>query len=142
MLNLVELGSNYLPLIHIMPKMRFVFISGAIIGFRRKRGLQKLFQGRLEVRGSLEHQGQQSRGKQRKARACDRGVRSCTRGRTSAASNSDAWPAMPGRTAMRLCMGDRALVHGLADVRFARFCVFRSVYFVFLHFLGGLQAFF
>ena len=57
MLNLVELGSNYLPLIHIVPKMRCVFISGEIVGFRWKRGLQKRFRGRLEAQGSLEHQG-------------------------------------------------------------------------------------
>ena len=57
MLNLVDLGSNYLPFIHIMPKMHFVFILGEIIEYRWKRGLQKPFQGRLEVRRSLEHQG-------------------------------------------------------------------------------------
>ena len=33
MLNLVELESNYLLLVHIAPKMHFVFISGEIIWF-------------------------------------------------------------------------------------------------------------
>jgi len=34
MLNLVELGSNYLPLLLIMPKIRWFFISEEIIRFR------------------------------------------------------------------------------------------------------------
>jgi len=67
MLNLVDLGSNYLPSIHIVPKFRFVFILGEIIGFRWKRGLQKWFQGRLENQGSSKHQEEQNGGKRGKS---------------------------------------------------------------------------
>ena len=62
MLNLGDLGSNYLPSIHIMPKLCFVFISGEIIMFRWKRGLEKQVQGRLEDQGNHEHHEEQNGG--------------------------------------------------------------------------------
>jgi len=68
MLNLGDLGSNYLPSIHIMPKLRFVFISGEIIVFRWKRGLQKYVQVRLEDQGNHEHQEEQNGGQHARSR--------------------------------------------------------------------------
>jgi len=77
MLNLGDLGLNYLPSIHIVRKLRFVFILGEIIGFRWKRGLQMLVQGRLEDQGSHEHQeehngGQHARNRRIHGRATGR----------------------------------------------------------------------
>ena len=62
MSNLGDLGSNYLPSIHIVRKLHFVFISGEIIVFRWKRGLQKWVQVRIEDQGNDEHQEEQNGG--------------------------------------------------------------------------------
>ena len=43
MLNLVELGSYHLPLIHFVPKMRFVLLSGENRGFDRKKDFRSSF---------------------------------------------------------------------------------------------------
>ena len=73
MLNLVELGLSYLPLLLIAPKMCSFFISGEIIMFRQKERLHERFQGRFEARGSPEHQEEQNRAKEGKARPCTPG---------------------------------------------------------------------
>jgi len=57
MLNLVELGSNYPPLLLIVPKTCSFFILGEIIIFWWKRRLHERFQERLEVRGSSSIKG-------------------------------------------------------------------------------------
>jgi len=43
MLNLVDLGSNYLPSIHFVPKLCFVSISGEIIRFDGKEDFKRKF---------------------------------------------------------------------------------------------------
>ena len=112
MLNLVELGSNYLPLIHVVPKMRFVFILGEIIGFWWKRGLQMRFQGRLEVRGSpgIKY----SKVEENSAR---HGRATGVHGRVPKAEQAKParWthyqPFLDARPPVRWCTGDREPVH-------------------------------
>jgi len=157
-LNLIELGSNYLPLLLIVPKMRLFFISGEITRFRQKRRLHELFQWRFKVRGSSEHQEEQSRAKQGKARTCDKSAQRCTQGESRCVGQKsgtgtpylEARPccwAWPGRAGWH----DRATVRGLAvlhgtavpwsgPLRVSRFSVF--LYTVFLHFWGLFSDFF
>jgi len=50
MLSLVELGSNYLPLIYFVPKMRFVLLLGEIRGFLQKGGPLEAVSRKIENR--------------------------------------------------------------------------------------------
>ena len=82
MLNLVELGSYHLPLIHFVPKMRFVLLSEKFMGFNRKEDFRSSFK---EDRKSNEAQrGVENNVKQRMA--VHQAARPCGSGRGHARS--------------------------------------------------------
>jgi len=117
MLNLVELGSNYLPLIHIVPKMRFVFI------FRRnyRVSIEKMTSKAIsrKIRGSRKPRISRI-AKQRKT-ARDTGVRQgCMvvrprQNKHSQRIRTHGQPCASARAAVRWCTAvPRPVPHGFA----------------------------
>ena len=146
-LNLVELGSNYLPLLLIVPKMHSFFLLGEIIRFRQKRRLHERFQERLEVRGSPEHYEQQSRGKQESARVCHKGA--WTQKQANLAQPVHGRLCMDARSCTgdpRPCVGARSIVRrstgGCASGRLRDSAIFLGLFIRFSFTFGGSLDFF
>ena len=123
MLNLVELGSNYLPLIHFVPKMHFVLLSRETRGFWQKRGPLEA------VLRKMESQTKPQRSDENKAEH-----------RTSVHQWSGPRTAVHP-TVLRRTAG-RASWHGRASGPPRGFAFSRAILCSFASFLRGLLGFF